>query len=57
MRSLFMKEEKQNLIDSDQHIPTMPSCIFDKILQETQLSNLNFQIQVSPFSALFSLKK
>ena len=57
MRSHFMKEEKQNLIDSDQHIPTMASCIFDKILQEIQLSNLNFQIQVSPFSALISLKK
>ena len=52
-----MKEEKQNLIDSDQHISTMASCIFDKILQEIQLSNLNFQIQVSPFSALISLKK
>ena len=52
-----MKEEKQNLIDSDQHLPTMAFCIFDNILQEIQLSNLNFQIQVSPFSALISLKK
>ena len=57
MRSNFIKEEKENFIDSDQHTSTMASCIFDKILQEIQLSNLNFQIQVSPFSALISLKK
>ena len=35
----------------------MASYTFDKILRDIQSSNLNFQMQVSPFSALISLKK
>ena len=35
----------------------LASNTFDKILQEIQTSNLNFQLQVSPFSAQISLKK
>ena len=57
MRSNYKTEEKENFIDSDPHTPTMASCIFDNILQEIQVSNLNYQIQLSPFSALISLKK
>ena len=58
MRSKYKTEEKENFIDSDQHTPTNLSClIFDSILQEIQVSNLNYQIQLSPFSALISLKK
>ena len=30
---------------------------FDSILEQVQASNLNFQLQVSPFSATISLKK
>ena len=30
---------------------------FDSILQQVQNSNLNFQLQLSPFSANISLKK
>ena len=35
----------------------MASIAFDNILKEIQTSNLNFQLQVSPFSAQISLKK
>ena len=35
----------------------MASYSFDKILHDIQSSNLNFQLQVSPFSALILLKK
>ena len=35
----------------------MASIAFDRILQEIQTSNLNFQLQISPFSAQISLKK
>ena len=31
--------------------------IFDNILEQIQSSNLNFHLQVSPFSAVISLKK
>jgi hypothetical protein len=30
---------------------------FDSILEQVQASNLNFQLQISPFSATISLKK
>ena len=45
---------KQTL-NSDEKMVT--SKIFDHILQQIQQSNLNFCIQVSPFSASISLKK
>ena len=35
----------------------LASITFDKILKEIQSSNLNFRCQVSPFSAVISLKK
>ena len=38
--------------------PTMvASQAFDSILQQIQTSNLNFQLQISPFSANISIKK
>ena len=35
----------------------LASQTFDSILQHIQTSNLNFQVQISPFSAVISLKK
>jgi hypothetical protein len=38
--------------------PTLvASQAFDSILQQIQTSNLNFQLQISPFSANISIKK
>jgi hypothetical protein len=38
--------------------PTMvPNKNFESILEQVRTSNLNFQLQISPFSALISLKK
>ena len=45
-------------ISSDLANPEMLAAqTFDKILDVIQRSNLNFQLQVSPFSAYISLKK
>ena len=57
MRANFVKEEKEKIMDSDRNASTMASQVFEKVLQEVQVSNLNFQLQVSPFSALISIKK
>ena len=35
----------------------MASMKFNRILQEVQSSHLNFQLQLSPFSAVISIKK
>ena len=45
--------------DSDKHpIPTMCATkVFNNILNQIQISNLNFQLQLSPFSAHISLRK
>ena len=47
------------MTDSDMNLTTtmLASRAFDKILQEIQSSNLNFQLQMSPFSAQISIKK
>ena len=47
----------QQIQDSDINFAMIASNTFDRILQEIQTSNLNFQLQVSPFSAQISLKK
>ena len=43
--------------DSDSKSTMLASQTFDNILEEIQNSCLNFQLQISPFSALISLKK
>ena len=46
------------MISSDSTNPTMLACeSFDAILEHVRNCGLNFQIQVSPFSAIISLKK
>ena len=48
----------KEFISSDTHSPEMLAAqAFDNILNGIQRSNLNFQLQVSPFSAQISLKK
>ena len=45
-------------IDSDNYNLTMLACnTFDRIINQIRDSNLNFQLQMSPFSAQISLKK
>ena len=43
--------------DSDLKLTMLASQTFDNILEEIQNSCLNFQLQISPFSAMISLKK
>ena len=51
-------EKTEEAITSDSINPTMlASQNFDAILEQVKSSCLNFQIQVSPFSAMISLKK
>jgi len=59
MCSTFNESEKEKITDSDMNLTTtmLASRAFDKILQEIQSSNLNFQLQMSPFSAQISIKK
>ena len=47
----------EQLTDSDLNSAMCPSTIFYNILNQIQASNLNFQLQMSPFSAVVSLKK
>ena len=42
---------------SDFDTAMLAKIAFDKILEQTQASNLNFQLRLSPFSASISLKK
>ena len=52
------KESMQQITDSDCKNSAMHATeAFKQILDKIQSSNLNFQIQVSPFSAQISLKK
>ena len=44
-------------IDSDNDATMLASNAFHGILSQIQSSNLNFQLQISPFAALISLKK
>ena len=58
MCSTLTNEKIEKFSNSDYTNTTMlASSTFDKILQEIRSSNLNFQLQVSPFSAQISLKK
>ena len=43
--------------DSDKNPAMVASTVFQNILDKIQSSNLNFHLQVSPFSAQISLKK
>ena len=47
----------EDYISSDQHPTMLASNMFYRILNQIQSSNLNFQLQLSPFSAQISLKK
>ena len=53
----FSNEGKIKSSDSDKTATMMASQKFYKILQDIQSSHLNFQLQLSPFSAVISLKK
>ena len=57
MCSTFTELGKEKVTDSDINTTILAQKTFDKILEGIQLSNLNFQLQVSPFSAEISLKK
>ena len=57
MCSTFIDEDKEKKINSDKTPTMLASRMFDKILHDIQSSNLNFQVQISPFSALISIKK
>ena len=46
-----------NHYDSDTNVTMLATKSFDHILEQIQTSCLNYQIQVSPFSAFISLKK
>ena len=47
----------EEFTDSDFNSAMCPSTTFYNILNQIQASNLNFQLQISPFSAVISLKK
>ena len=53
-RALIKKKRK---MDSDQTPAILASTVFFKIIDQIQSSNVNFQLQLSPFSAKISLKK
>ena len=46
-----------NYTDSDTNLTMLATNSFDQILEQVQTSCLNYQIQISPFSALISIKK
>ena len=58
MCSNQMKGTNDETITSDNISPAMLASLnFDAILEQVQTSGLNFQIQISPFSAMISLRK
>ena len=57
MRSDSRSRVEPESTNSDENVTAMATITFEKILKEIQSSNLNFQLQVSPFSAQISLKK
>ena len=58
MCSNLLNIRKDEMISSDSTNPTMLACeSVDTILEHVRNCGLNFQIQVSPFSAIISLKK
>ena len=57
MCSTINELRTEKLTDSDMNHTMLASRTFDDILKGIQSSNLNFQMQVSPFSAQISIKK
>ena len=51
------KKRKINFISSDTCRKMIAEKTFSNIIQQVLSSNLNFQLQLSPFSAMISLKK
>ena len=47
----------EKIDDSDRNSAMLASEVFNNILDLTRSSNLNFQLQLSPFSAQISLKR
>jgi hypothetical protein len=45
------------LYSSDKNPTMLASSTFDAIIKQIQTSHLNFHLQISPFSAIISLKK
>ena len=45
------------MISSDANPTMLPKKVFDQIVEQVQSSNLNFQLQLSPFSATIFLKR
>ena len=55
MCQIQIEKNEDKLIDSD--ILMMAENSFNSIIEQVQVSKLNFQIQLSPYSAVISLKK
>ena len=55
IRLLYLKTSMERITDSELTMAT--SNAFYNILQLVQNSSLNYQLQISPFSAIISLKK
>ena len=55
MYSIKIDQDKERFINSD--VKMVASNTFDDILNKIKNSNLNFHLQLSPFSAVISLKK
>ena len=47
----------KEMINSDINLKMLATTSFDHVINEIQRSGLNFQLQISPFSALISVKK
>ena len=55
--TFYLKKRMDQSRVSDFDTPMHAKIVFDKILEQIQASNLNFQLRLSPFSASISLKK
>ena len=47
----------EEIMNSDCNLTMLATKSFNQIIEQIQTSSLNFQIQISPFSAIISLKK
>ena len=57
-RASDLKKRKMDVAtDSDTNVTMLATKSFDMIIEQIQTSCLNYQIQISPFSALISIKK
>ena len=52
-----MNRQMEQIISSDLNPTMLAHKAFDSVLHQVQSSNLNFHLQISPFSAVISLKK